>query len=165
MGSIKQICERSKCFQSLLPAPKILALNDWMGTRDRGGGVIRWDGNHATHRNGPRFFAGFLLNAVGMEVAPRQKGGNQNKNYICSYLGCKLALARWTRAERRRLYRQAPRVRSPSSSGALLCVTTPVLAWVTSPPCSPAAWESIDLSCTRTVLTTCSLRHCSDLWV
>lgn len=35
MGSIKQICERSKWFQSLLPAPKILAFNDWTRPRDR----------------------------------------------------------------------------------------------------------------------------------
>lgn len=38
MGSIKKICERSKWFhglQSLLPAPKILAFNDWMSSRDR----------------------------------------------------------------------------------------------------------------------------------
>ncbi|KAL7373683.1 hypothetical protein ABVT39_012546 [Epinephelus coioides] len=38
MGSIKQICERSKWFhgpQSLLPALKILAFNDWMRPRDR----------------------------------------------------------------------------------------------------------------------------------
>lgn len=38
MSSIKQICERSKWFhglQSLLPAPKILAFNDWTRPRDR----------------------------------------------------------------------------------------------------------------------------------
>lgn len=38
MGSIKQICERSKWFlgpQSLLPAAKILAFNDWTRPRDR----------------------------------------------------------------------------------------------------------------------------------
>lgn len=37
MGSIKEICERSKWFhglQSLLPAPKILGFNDWMSSRD-----------------------------------------------------------------------------------------------------------------------------------
>lgn len=35
MSSIKQICERSKWFQSLLPVPEILAFNDWMRPRDR----------------------------------------------------------------------------------------------------------------------------------
>lgn len=77
MGSIKQICERSKCFQSLLPAPKILALNDWMGTRDRGGGVIRWDGNHATHRNGPLFFCWISFKCSGNRGCTQTKGGTK----------------------------------------------------------------------------------------
>lgn len=36
MDSIKQICERSKWLQSLLPAPQILAFNDWIRPSNRG---------------------------------------------------------------------------------------------------------------------------------
>lgn len=45
MDSIKQICERSKWLQSLLPAPEILAFNDWTRPADRDRAVSWPDGS------------------------------------------------------------------------------------------------------------------------
>lgn len=45
MDSIKQICERSKWIQSLLPAPEILAFNDWTRLTDRDHAVSWPDGS------------------------------------------------------------------------------------------------------------------------
>lgn len=44
MDSIKPICERSKWLQSLLPAPQILAFNDWTRPTDRDGAVKQPNG-------------------------------------------------------------------------------------------------------------------------
>lgn len=52
MDSIKQICERSKWFQSLLPASEILAFNDWTRPADRDRGVSLPDGSDITQHVG-----------------------------------------------------------------------------------------------------------------
>lgn len=44
MDSIKQICERSKWLQSLLPALEILAFNDWTRPADKDRAVSQPDG-------------------------------------------------------------------------------------------------------------------------
>lgn len=46
MDSIKQICERSKWLQSLLPAPQILAFNDRTRPTDRECAVNQPDGSY-----------------------------------------------------------------------------------------------------------------------
>lgn len=67
MGSIKQICERSKWFQSLLPAPEILAFNDWTGPRDRNEAV------KPANQMGPISCDTFLLTPV---FSPGFKGAD-----------------------------------------------------------------------------------------
>lgn len=50
MDSIKQICERSKWLQSLLPAPQILAFNDWIRPTDRERAANQPDGSDIMQR-------------------------------------------------------------------------------------------------------------------